>query len=189
MAEIPPFYINIILVNKDEVVASAVGNKTGLKTGYLARAAAFAANKLVTDERVVSNLATNLIDKATAAVTELGIHASFKKVFQAGSFVVLRVQILEVDKLTLVLAAKGPDFASSFSSLLTTLSFLGLEATALPTIDHKINDSVYEGMMNKMAEILPKKMQEAGLVVECNVYSAADQANNFYDTLETLGLA
>lgn len=189
MADIPPFYINIILVNKEEVVASAVGNKTGLKTGYFARAAAFAANKLVTDEKVVSNLAINVIEKATAAVADMGIHASFRKVFQSGSFVVLKVQIQDVDKLTLVLGAKGPEFASSFSTLLSSLTSLGLEATALPTINHKINDLVYEGMMNKMAEILPKKMQDAGLVVECTVHSAAEQANNFFDTLETLGLA
>ena len=54
------------------------------------------------------------------------------------------VSITDVNKLTLILAAKGAEYATLFSSLLSTLTALGLADTALPKIDEKINIQVME---------------------------------------------
>jgi len=42
----PPFYLNILLQNKEELVAAKVAEKTGNRR-LLGKAASFAANKLV----------------------------------------------------------------------------------------------------------------------------------------------
>jgi hypothetical protein len=59
-----------------------------------------------------------------------------------GPFCVASVQITNVDKLTMMLATKGEEYASLFSTLLSTLSALGLGEAALPKIDEKINSQV-----------------------------------------------
>lgn len=179
-----PFYLNVVLLNKEEVVAAKVVAKTG--SGFLGKAAVFAANKLVTDEKVIENLAAILIDKIRAAVSEMGIIAEMNKVFQHETFVVISVQIGDVDKLRLIRASKGPEFADSFSSLITSLQSLGLENTAIPMIDQKVLNLVHEGMMKKFGDMIPQKMSEAGLEVECNVCASEDQADFFFPALQKL---
>ena len=52
--------------------------KTG--GGFLGKAATFAANKIVSDEKIIANLSSTLIEKITAAVFEMGITAELKRV-------------------------------------------------------------------------------------------------------------
>ena len=87
----------------------------------------------------------------------------------------------------LMLAAKGKAFADTFSSLISNLESLGLQETAIPTIDEKILKSVHDGMMSKFSEVIPQKLTEAGLEVECSVCSCEDQAEVFFTILERLG--
>lgn len=46
----------------------------------MGRAATFAANKLVTDEKVISNLASTVIEKISAGVNDMGISADVSNV-------------------------------------------------------------------------------------------------------------
>jgi hypothetical protein len=72
----PPIYLNLLLLNKDELVGNKVVEKTGLHSGgLLARAAAFTTNKFVTDEKIITTLAENLIDGVSKAIKDLGITA------------------------------------------------------------------------------------------------------------------
>jgi hypothetical protein len=177
-------YINVLLLNKRDVVASKVAEKTGLKGGLFNKAINFAANKVVTDEKVIASLAETLVSKILIAVNDMGIKADIKKKFQKGAFVVVRVHVQDVDKLALILGAKGPEFASSFSALVSSLSSLGLADTALPKIDKKIQDLVHNALITKFAEAIPQKMAEQGLEVQCDVKSSEDQADFFFEALE-----
>lgn len=148
---------------------------------------AFAANKMVTDEKVISNLANTLIDKITMAVLEMGIKAELKVCFHRAAYCVIKVCIKDIDKLTLILAAKGTEFASAFTGLLASLNVLGLSDSVVPGIDERILKQVHTSMMAKFAEIIPQKMGDSGLNVECNVCSSAEQADHFFSTLDILG--
>lgn len=182
------FYMNIILLNKEEVVAKKVGEKLETKGfskgGLLGRATSYAANKLVKDEKVLDTLAETLTAKIGEQTAVMGITAKVTKKFQQGSFVVLRVTVEEIDKLRLIVGAKGPEFATNFQMLLDCLDDLGIDKGV--NIDEKISKQVLEGMMRKFEEMIPKKMEESGLVVECSVVSIADQADHFYSLLERI---
>lgn len=179
-----PVYINVLLLNKNEVVAAKVAEKTGLKGGLFNKAINFAANKVVTDEKVIDSLSATLISKISTAVNDMGIKADISKKFQKGAFVVVRVHVEDVDKLSLILGAKGPEFASSFSALVSSLSSLGLAETALPKIDIKIQDLIHNALITKFSEAVPAKMAEQGLEVQCDVKSSEDQAEFFFEALE-----
>lgn len=106
--------------------------------------------------------------------------------FQQGPFVVVRVQVTEVDTLQLILSAKGPDFASSFTTLMTAVEALGLKDSVTQKVEDKVHSSINEGMMRKFKEMIPLKMAEQGVVVDCDSVSAEDQAEIFFKILADL---
>lgn len=179
-----PFFLNVTLLNKDEVVASKVAEKAG--SGIFGRAAAFAANKLISDDKIVENLAEKLIDGVHSATSELGIEAEMEVKFQHGPFVVIRVQVVDVDTLQLILSAKGEEFATNFSTLLVAATSLGLKDTVESRVDDKVFSSINEGMMAKFRDLIPQKMATQGVVVECQVASVEDEADLFFDIMSHL---
>jgi hypothetical protein len=85
-----PFYLNIILLNKAELVTKRVNERTGLSSsrfelhtfmhidtpeqnlllhtsgiffGMIGKAAASVANKILTDEKLIENISSTLIEK------------------------------------------------------------------------------------------------------------------------------
>jgi hypothetical protein len=85
------FYINMVLLNKDEIVQSKATEKAG--TGLLGRAAAYTASKLVSNDVVLGKISEKLMDGVRTAVLDMGIEASILKSFQEGAYVVIRVQV------------------------------------------------------------------------------------------------
>lgn len=65
------FYLNLVLKNKDEIVAAKVEGKVG-KGSLLSRGLSAVANAAVNEESVVSAAADQLSEKITAAVLEMG---------------------------------------------------------------------------------------------------------------------
>jgi len=183
MKEIEPFYLNIRLLNKSEVISNKVAEKVG--TNVFARAAASVASRVVSDATVVSKFSDTLVEKIYVAVESMGIECELIKRFAQGPMVCFKVCITSVDQMQLVLAAKGPEFASGFSTLLGSLSSLGLSETALPKIEIKIGEKVSLGMRTKFQELIPTKMLEQGLEVEVKCCSVEEQAEVFFDMLDS----
>jgi len=182
--ELKPFYLNIVLLNKDEIVTAKATEKAG--KGLFGRVAAYGATHLVSDEKVLGKISEKLVENVGSAVSVMGIEASVLKVFAQGAYVVIRVQVQEVDKLKLLHKAKGIEFASSFEVLLNSIEKLGLGSTAGEKIDRKIKDHIQEGMMKKFGEIIPEKLAENGVSVDCHVVTSADQAEYFYQMLSDI---
>lgn len=182
-----PFYLNIVLLNKEEVVNSKVTERTGLRHGsLLSKAANFAANKLVKDEKILSTLSEKLIEGIHKAVSDLNITASLENKFQQGSYVVIRVQVADFDTMSLILTAKGPEFASDFATLLVAVNHLGMADVVSHKVEDKITSMINEGMMKKFSDIIPSKLADRGLHVECTTCTLEEQADFFYDTLMRL---
>lgn len=180
--EVRPFYLNIRLLNKDEMIRSKVEEKAG--TGLFAKAAGALASRVVSDDMVVDKLGDILTEKIRIAVDAMGIECDLQKRFQQGPFVCFKVRILSVDQLKLILAAKGEEFAATFSRLLVALTELGLGESALPKINEKISEKVYEGMRKKFQELIPLRMKEQGLEVEVIVGSLEEQSEVFFQMVE-----
>ncbi len=112
-----------------------VGEKTGFSKGSIFdRATSSIANKMVKDDKIIDSLADTLISKIIEQTVAMGVTATVKKRFQQGPFVVLKVSIEDIDRLSLVLAAKGPEFAKTFATLLQSLTNLGMDEKAIPNI-------------------------------------------------------
>jgi hypothetical protein len=183
----PPIYLNLLLLNKDELVGNKVVEKTGLHSGgLLARAAAFTANKFVTDEKIITNLAENLIDGVSKSIKELGITAEIAIKFKQGCLVVIRIQIDEIDIMQLIVTAKGKEFAENFNGLLTAAATLGMEETVHTKVHEKVYGSIGDGMKTKFSTMIPQKMAEKGVFVECQACSHTEQAEIFFELYDRL---
>ena len=55
-----------------------------------------------------------------------------------------------------------------------------------PTIDEKIATKINEGLMGKFQEMLPLKMGENGVNIDCNVLDTHNQAEFFFETISSL---
>lgn len=127
-------------------------------------------------------MSEGLIAKLPSAVHDMGIDARMNLCFQRGAYMVFHFTINAVDKATLLRMSKGDEFAERFNTLLECLHFLGVEA-ALHSIDAKILGKVSEGMQSKLADLLPRKMAEQGVAMDCVVKTPETQADYFFARL------
>jgi hypothetical protein len=174
-----PFFINILLLNKDEVVAKNVQEKTG--TGFFGKVASYAANKMVTDEKLLTNLSDTLMTTIRGSVEEMGIQMSVERKFQQGALVVMQFQVLDVDAIKVIRAGKGDDFANNFQTLVDAAKNLGLGDTIMEKIMEKIYGSMNESMIKKFSEMLPNKMKEKGVLVDCHACTMEEEALVFFE--------
>lgn len=177
------FYLNLTILNKDEVVKETVKKKAG--SGIFGKAMSFAANSVVSDKAVVDKLSKALLEKIPAAISDMGIEGDIVKEFEKDAYLVIKVTIKSTDKYQLFRATKGEEYASKFNELLACLDALEL-TDALSKIDDTILNKVHENMMAKFAEVIPTKMNENGINVDCCVCSCADQAAYLFQRLKSL---
>ena len=125
MKEIEPFYLNIRLLNKADVVSNKVAEKVG--TNVFARAAASVASRVVSDATVVSKFSDTLVEKIYMSVESMGIECELIKRFAQGPMVCFKVCITSVDQMQLVLAAKAQNSrlgSQRFSAVCLRWAFL-----------------------------------------------------------------
>jgi len=134
----------------------------------------------------VSNLGEKVAEGVKRAVAEMGIHATAEVKFQQGPFCVIRVQVTDLDLLLLLSKAKGPEYAERFSNLLTAAGALDMKEDVECKVNKKICSSLNQGMMAKFDEILPKKMAEQNVVVECHSFAQEEETEFFFEMLKTL---
>jgi len=184
VVDLDPFYVNVLLLNKDAIVAEKIADKVG--SGIFGRAISSMASMAVSDTSVTQQVASELMEKVGAATAAMGIKCSFEQVFQQGAFVTLKARVLAIEMIELILATKGEEYASKFTRLLASLVDLGLADTALPKIRTKITDMVKVKILEKFQEKIPAALQEKGVVCRVNVESGAEQAEFFFRALAGL---
>jgi len=184
VVDLDPFYVNVLLLNKGDIVAEKIAGKVG--SGIFGRAISSMASMAVSDTSVTQQVASELMEKIGFATAAMGIKCSFEQVFQRGAFVTLKARVLAIEMIELILATKGEEYASSFTHLLTSLVDLGLSDTALPKIRTKITDMVKVKILEKFQEKIPAALKEKGVVCRVDVVSSAEQAEFFFTALAEL---
>ena len=129
-----------------------------------------------------------MIDVIPAACAERGIMIDCQKKFSKGAVFVLRVMVKDLDNAKLLTDIKGAEFAGKFGELMELLEYF--EATdAKVKVEQDILARVHQGLMDKLVEILPPKLKEAGGVdVQLYAKTDAEQAQFSFDYLEQCGL-
>lgn len=115
----------------------------------------------------------------------MGITLELTPKFKLGSFIVLKARIVDLTPLQLVKFAKGDAYAASFSSMLD--SFEELELTeAIHTVSVKVQEKVSTALVQKLAEVLPGKLEEQGILITVVAKSSHEQSEFFFDFVQGL---
>ena len=177
------FYLNLVLLNGNEVIKGQVAQKAG--TGVFGKVIGGAASKLVTDEALLTKVTASLEDKLKSILEELGLHLSFKKIFRKKCLTSYRVNLESMDKITLLINTKGEEFAAAYSTMLSTLVDLGLKEK-LSVVNERVNEKVRSRLMEQLEARIPEKLEESGVKCRVKVLSPAEQADYFFDILEEI---
>ena len=167
------FYLNLVILNKNDVVGEKVKEKVG--GSVFGRLAGKAANVVISDSKITAELSKGLKEKLTAITREMGLDLSFDKNFQRKNFVVLKVTLLHFDKKVLLENVKGKQYSEKFETLLNTMRDLGLDEK-IDAINEGMGDVIIERLMEKLEEVLPEKMLEQGVKCDTTTRKPAEQA-------------
>lgn len=179
------FYLNFILGNTKELVASSVNEKMkGM--GVFRMAAKGLASSLVSAEKVTDGFSEKISEILPKILQDdAGIDAKFEKKFTYKNFCVIRVEVKSLEFRKLMAKSKGDEFADTFEDLMNNLDKLGLDEQRAG-VEAKIHSKVTIGLYDKLAELLPEKLTEKGLSCEVKACSLNEQAEFFFQVLEEL---
>jgi len=181
---IEPFYVNIVVLNKDEIVEGVVAEKVPYGVFGVAQAAAAGlAKRAMTESKVAEKVASGLAEKLPAQLTEMGISAEVSTRYIGGPLAVMEVEIMDVDAVSAIALSKGEDASQAFVNIVNGLKLLGVEHKGA-AIQEKIKEGARTGMMSKLVTVLPEKLQEmAGARVSVSCLSPAEHAPWFLEWL------
>mmetsp|Transcript_10871 Transcript_10871/g.16226 ORF Transcript_10871/g.16226 Transcript_10871/m.16226 type:complete len:179 (+) Transcript_10871:135-671(+) len=167
------FYMNFIFLNSADMLKEKMG-------GFLGGMAAKAINA---DDKVSGKVAEQLTEAIPAATAEMGLKIEAKTVYRVGALCTVKFTIDGADPVALVTKAKGDEAGSAMTDIIEAMGVLGVEGGA-KSIEDKMLPKVKAGLMEKLAESIPAKMEEAGLKVKAIAKEPSEQAEWFYTTLE-----
>ena len=84
-----PFYINIKLLNKEDLISGKVEEGFGNATIF-GKVAGKVISKTVSDEKVAKNMSSKLVENLSAKIGELGIDLTLEAKFCKGAFFVIK---------------------------------------------------------------------------------------------------
>mmetsp|Transcript_36346 Transcript_36346/g.95842 ORF Transcript_36346/g.95842 Transcript_36346/m.95842 type:complete len:201 (+) Transcript_36346:87-689(+) len=185
------FFLNMIVLNKDEVVEQQVSERMkggGLGMGLARKAATAVAKRAVTDEKVGQKVGTELLSKLPGILAGLGINIKLTQRYVGGPLIVLRCEINEVDGASLVRKAKGEEAAQHFTNMTEAFTALGIEAGS-QQVRSAVFTKTKDALMEKLSDVLPAKLLEAaGVKVDAICNDEATEAEWFFSFIENISL-
>ena len=172
------FYLNFVLINAEKLVSSKVEKKVDSSYmsyfGLGSTAASLASYALDANDKIIETASPKLSENIPKALQQMGLDISLKKVFQQGPLFVMHAEIQDVDVLKLIGKTKGQEGADHMENIMNALVFSGAEEK-VDCIKNNTSNKTKENIMNKLAEIIPQKMEKAGLMVEFVPCNTSDQ--------------
>lgn len=111
------FFINLIILNREEVLRSSVEKEVGRPCmGVVQGIAQQAALSYVDDEHLAAIVAAELIKNVPATLEKMGIFANVTQKFNSKGYLVLRVDLTEIDIVPLLKSRDLPSLAEVVES-------------------------------------------------------------------------
>ncbi|CAE8692806.1 unnamed protein product [Polarella glacialis] len=155
------FFLNFVVMNKEEVVKAQVQKRTGwgdaVGTKRLGRLAAALANRKFTDEKFCLNLASKIEANIPEKMILNGISAHAELQFQKGSIIVVLVTIENVDIHKLIEVKADAKMADKISWWLSCLP-----NRAMTEVNGLIMSQLGNNLLTKLPDQIAKEMMEVG---------------------------
>lgn len=162
------FYLNmLVLSTPDALVRENVAQKVPHVLGFQ-RLAGELAVRMLSEDKIASKIAENIPAQVPQKMAEMGLQVQCREVYRKGAFLVLWFKVIHADlsKMMEVKAQEDPKAArvncmvGSVRGVLDTCGFAD-------TFDRKVDAKVTEVLAEKMPQLLPAKMHEKGIILDC----------------------
>jgi hypothetical protein len=174
----PFFFMNIVLLNKKEIVEKEAQKELG--KGFMGRMAAKAANAATSDETVCKEFADGLEKEMPSMMKQFGVNMTLKRCYSKGPLLTFKFTMNEVEPRTL-LSQDSQEMVKHYDNLMLALDAFDASEEKVAVVD-----AIWEeGKLNlkkEMQKTLPEEMErDAGVKIAMFVTEAHEQADWFYD--------
>ena len=178
------FYLNITLLNKNEIVEEKVQEKLhDMKDRPVGKLISRAATALTSESYVSNKIYLKLSEMMQERLQEMGLKVTVSKMFLEGSFFVLKADIQTLELYKLVEMTKGKEYATNLKLLVSSLQEMGVKEKTLPNIMENISMQVYEALLCRLSQQLPSKFSESGIKAKVVALHSSHQAEYFFDAI------
>mmetsp|Transcript_142869 Transcript_142869/g.249188 ORF Transcript_142869/g.249188 Transcript_142869/m.249188 type:complete len:212 (-) Transcript_142869:622-1257(-) len=179
-----PFYLNIIIENKEEVLHKQVDSALGgLDTGLFKGLGGNIANKLVSDDDFADGIADILAVYLPEMLVESGITLRLEKRYAIGSLVVLLVIVDDADvkKMAKLAEAEGHSWSAN---CMDGCADLARKIGCNRALSASAASIVESSLQTRIQQILATGyFQERGVKAKTQILQEKDQASFFFNAL------
>mmetsp|Transcript_16182 Transcript_16182/g.24540 ORF Transcript_16182/g.24540 Transcript_16182/m.24540 type:complete len:231 (+) Transcript_16182:151-843(+) len=185
-------YLNVLVLNREEVIQKQVKEKVRAKQIKLLRdrpgpkllrnLAGSLAGKVVTDEKFSAKMGKNLSEKIPNQMAEMGITATAELLYVSGPYLVVVIHLHDIDISQLVEKKSGEKQSKVVKKIMGVLgkgAEDGLEKLLVKQMGEKLKVKLPKEMKEKMKN-------EKGLEISIEANGKEDQADYFFDMLATM---
>lgn len=175
------FYLNIFILNKDEVIENQVKQKVSnrLVAGFVGSVL----KNMISDAKFAEKIGTKITELVPIKLADFGITSAVEVAYQKGAFVCIKIDILTADARKIIEKKGGKVQLDKFNRF---MSMIGIRQLG-ETIDNSLATIVGEKMQANLPASLKERMQEkAGLDVKVVALGEAKQADFLLRTLKEL---
>jgi len=180
------FFLNVVVLNKKEVVKAQAQIKTGwgekVGTRSLGRLTGALANRAVSAEKFSQILGGQMCESLPLKMAENGIKAFAELQFARGNLLVLQVTIEGVDVRTLVAKKAGPECAAKISGCLNFLP----ERARDELTDIMLSQIASQLLKVFPAEVAAQLQDEGGVEVAADARTRKEEAQYLFALLAQL---
>jgi len=173
------FFLNVVVLNKDEVIQGQMSQKVSNK--FVGNIAGRLASRVTSEDKFSKKMATNMTEKIREMLDQQGITAEAKVTFRHHNFFVVRLTISSVDVLALIATKTGTEKSSKMEALLERVPCLGTEVESIMAL--KVANKLMSELPQRMGEQMREK---AGLKVEVDAMDPKDEADFLFGMLDEL---
>lgn len=183
------FYLNFMILNKEEVLEKKITEKVG-KASRLGKFASKIANKGLSEEKFCRNMMTKMQEDIPMKIASKGITAIATGVFSKRNYFVLKITIVAID-LPKMLGDKSKDKEAGLAKSQKVRDILAKLPVFIRTeLEYLMNLVIAGGMVKNMPTQMVLDIKEkAGMEVEIVGKDPTQQADFFYELMETISPA
>jgi hypothetical protein len=175
------FYLNIFILNKDDVIKNAIKQKVSNKmvAGLIGKLAA----SQMSEDAFAERMGKKMSEQIPTKLAEVGVTSIVDIGYQQGAFVCIKVDIIKADARKLIAKKGGKEQLAKFNYFMDLVGLPQLN----DSIDNSIASIIGERMQNHLPTTMRDRMQEkAGLDVKVVACTETEQSSFLLETLKEL---
>lgn len=177
------FYINMHLLDKKEVIKSAVKSSRFVPKWLHGFASSIGANVL-SDEEIVKEITDEIIQTFPAELEESGVTTNFELSFSKGIMAVLKCKVMDLDIRKVLEVEMGPESLTQFQNILDAMKYFQLDEEEVQLLVKEIEEEVLNDFPSEIETEMIQEFEKDGISCEVVCKREEEEANFLFDYMK-----